>query len=163
MLPFFFHRLLWHQLHWRMLIKPVWTRVLLHQEAELLPWLHLWLPQPLLWPLLREEVQFSTFYVQLCHRLSRLLLRCMFFGLCRWKWTKRIMCFAHRTDLPCPRGWWGHKTCGPCNCQTDKGFDSDCNKTSGECRCKVSWADLRPTFNGCENARLVSTLSFLCL
>uniref|UniRef100_A0A8C2Z8K1 Cadherin EGF LAG seven-pass G-type receptor 2 n=1 Tax=Cyclopterus lumpus TaxID=8103 RepID=A0A8C2Z8K1_CYCLU len=41
-----------------------------------------------------------------------------------------------KTDLPCPRGWWGHKTCGPCNCQTDKGFNSDCNKTSGECRCK---------------------------
>ncbi|XP_029287123.1 cadherin EGF LAG seven-pass G-type receptor 2 isoform X1 [Cottoperca gobio] len=41
-----------------------------------------------------------------------------------------------KTDLPCPRGWWGHKTCGPCNCHTDKGFDSDCNKTSGECRCK---------------------------
>ncbi|XP_066526353.1 cadherin EGF LAG seven-pass G-type receptor 2 [Hoplias malabaricus] len=41
-----------------------------------------------------------------------------------------------KTDLPCPRGWWGYKTCGPCNCQTDKGFDSDCNKTSGECRCK---------------------------
>ncbi|XP_056293046.1 cadherin EGF LAG seven-pass G-type receptor 2 isoform X1 [Pseudoliparis swirei] len=41
-----------------------------------------------------------------------------------------------KTDLPCPRGWWGHKTCGPCNCHTDKGFNSDCNKTSGECRCK---------------------------
>ncbi|CAG06842.1 unnamed protein product [Tetraodon nigroviridis] len=41
-----------------------------------------------------------------------------------------------KTDLPCPRGQWGHKTCGPCNCQTDKGFDFDCNKTSGECRCK---------------------------
>ncbi|XP_074522154.1 cadherin EGF LAG seven-pass G-type receptor 2 isoform X2 [Halichoeres trimaculatus] len=41
-----------------------------------------------------------------------------------------------KTDLPCPRGWWGHKTCGPCNCHTHKGFDSDCNKTSGECRCK---------------------------
>uniref|UniRef100_A0A6Q2YZ44 Cadherin EGF LAG seven-pass G-type receptor 2 n=1 Tax=Esox lucius TaxID=8010 RepID=A0A6Q2YZ44_ESOLU len=41
-----------------------------------------------------------------------------------------------KTDLPCPRGWWGHKTCGPCGCETDKGFDSDCNKTSGECRCK---------------------------
>ncbi|CAG5981183.1 unnamed protein product [Menidia menidia] len=41
-----------------------------------------------------------------------------------------------KTDLPCPRGWWGHKTCGPCNCPTDKGFDSDCNKTNGECRCK---------------------------
>ncbi|KAJ8258826.1 hypothetical protein COCON_G00178380 [Conger conger] len=41
-----------------------------------------------------------------------------------------------RSDQPCPRGWWGHKTCGPCSCQTDKGFDADCNKTSGECRCK---------------------------
>ncbi|XP_024124833.1 cadherin EGF LAG seven-pass G-type receptor 2 [Oryzias melastigma] len=41
-----------------------------------------------------------------------------------------------KTDLPCPRGWWGHKTCGPCNCATVKGFDSDCNKTTGECRCK---------------------------
>ncbi|KAI1890772.1 hypothetical protein AGOR_G00157060 [Albula goreensis] len=41
-----------------------------------------------------------------------------------------------RSDQPCPRGWWGHKTCGPCSCQTDKGFDSDCNKTTGECRCK---------------------------
>ncbi|XP_061583050.1 cadherin EGF LAG seven-pass G-type receptor 2 isoform X2 [Cololabis saira] len=41
-----------------------------------------------------------------------------------------------KTDLPCPRGWWGHKTCGPCSCPTHKGFDSDCNKTSGECRCK---------------------------
>ncbi|RVE73479.1 hypothetical protein OJAV_G00049860 [Oryzias javanicus] len=41
-----------------------------------------------------------------------------------------------KTDLPCPRGWWGHKTCGPCNCATAKGFDSDCNKTTGECRCK---------------------------
>uniref|UniRef100_H2THB8 Cadherin, EGF LAG seven-pass G-type receptor 2 n=1 Tax=Takifugu rubripes TaxID=31033 RepID=H2THB8_TAKRU len=41
-----------------------------------------------------------------------------------------------KTDLPCPRGQWGHKTCGPCNCQTHKGFDFDCNKTSGECRCK---------------------------
>ncbi|KAJ7999095.1 hypothetical protein DPEC_G00211860 [Dallia pectoralis] len=41
-----------------------------------------------------------------------------------------------KTDLPCPRGWWGHKTCGPCGCDTDRGFDADCNKTSGECRCK---------------------------
>ncbi|XP_030634210.1 cadherin EGF LAG seven-pass G-type receptor 2 [Chanos chanos] len=41
-----------------------------------------------------------------------------------------------KTDLPCPRGWWGHKTCGPCDCKTEKGFDADCNKTTGECRCK---------------------------
>ncbi|XP_077101784.1 cadherin EGF LAG seven-pass G-type receptor 2-like [Siphateles boraxobius] len=41
-----------------------------------------------------------------------------------------------KTDLPCPRGWWGDKSCGPCNCDTAKGFDADCNKTSGLCRCK---------------------------
>lgn len=43
-----------------------------------------------------------------------------------------------RIDQPCPRGWWGHPTCGPCNCDVSKGFDPDCNKTSGECRCKVT-------------------------
>uniref|UniRef100_A0A672UKE0 Cadherin EGF LAG seven-pass G-type receptor 2 n=1 Tax=Strigops habroptila TaxID=2489341 RepID=A0A672UKE0_STRHB len=42
----------------------------------------------------------------------------------------------HRSAQPCPRGWWGHPTCGPCNCDTAKGFDPDCNKTTGECRCK---------------------------
>uniref|UniRef100_A0A9J8CP41 Cadherin EGF LAG seven-pass G-type receptor 2 n=2 Tax=Cyprinus carpio TaxID=7962 RepID=A0A9J8CP41_CYPCA len=41
-----------------------------------------------------------------------------------------------KMDLPCPRGWWGDKSCGPCNCDTAKGFDADCNKTSGACRCK---------------------------
>uniref|UniRef100_UPI003EBE4DC0 cadherin EGF LAG seven-pass G-type receptor 2 precursor n=1 Tax=Danio rerio TaxID=7955 RepID=UPI003EBE4DC0 len=41
-----------------------------------------------------------------------------------------------KTDLPCPRGWWGEKSCGPCNCDTTKGFDADCNKTNGACRCK---------------------------
>lgn len=43
-----------------------------------------------------------------------------------------------RIDQPCPRGWWGHPTCGPCNCDVSKGFDPDCNKTSGECHCKVT-------------------------
>lgn len=28
--------------------------------------------------------------------------------------------------------------CGPCNCDTERGFHKDCNKTSGECRCKVT-------------------------
>uniref|UniRef100_A0A8D0H436 Cadherin EGF LAG seven-pass G-type receptor 2 n=1 Tax=Sphenodon punctatus TaxID=8508 RepID=A0A8D0H436_SPHPU len=42
----------------------------------------------------------------------------------------------NKIDQPCPRGWWGHPICGPCNCDISKGFDSDCNKTSGECRCK---------------------------
>ncbi|XP_017266742.1 cadherin EGF LAG seven-pass G-type receptor 3 isoform X2 [Kryptolebias marmoratus] len=42
----------------------------------------------------------------------------------------------HRIDHQCPRGWWGSPTCGPCHCDTDKGFDPDCNKTSGLCHCK---------------------------
>ncbi|XP_016011118.2 cadherin EGF LAG seven-pass G-type receptor 2 isoform X1 [Rousettus aegyptiacus] len=48
-----------------------------------------------------------------------------------------------RIDQPCPRGWWGHPTCGPCNCDISKGFDPDCNKTSGECHCKEN--HYRPT------------------
>ncbi|XP_054032276.1 cadherin EGF LAG seven-pass G-type receptor 2 [Dryobates pubescens] len=42
----------------------------------------------------------------------------------------------HREAQPCPRGWWGHPTCGPCSCDVAKGFDPDCNKTTGECHCK---------------------------
>uniref|UniRef100_A0A3Q3M9M0 Cadherin, EGF LAG seven-pass G-type receptor 3 n=1 Tax=Mastacembelus armatus TaxID=205130 RepID=A0A3Q3M9M0_9TELE len=42
----------------------------------------------------------------------------------------------HRIDHQCPRGWWGSPTCGPCHCDTSKGFDPDCNKTSGHCHCK---------------------------
>lgn len=43
-----------------------------------------------------------------------------------------------RIDHQCPRGWWGSPTCGPCDCDTDKGFDPNCNKTNGHCHCKVS-------------------------
>nr|XP_033773923.1 cadherin EGF LAG seven-pass G-type receptor 2 isoform X1 [Geotrypetes seraphini] len=42
----------------------------------------------------------------------------------------------NKIDQPCPRGWWGHPMCGPCSCDVTKGFDSNCNKTSGQCRCK---------------------------
>ncbi|XP_077574235.1 cadherin EGF LAG seven-pass G-type receptor 3 isoform X3 [Stigmatopora nigra] len=42
----------------------------------------------------------------------------------------------NRIDHQCPRGWWGSPTCGPCHCDTNKGFDPDCNKTSGLCHCK---------------------------
>ncbi|XP_067097012.1 LOW QUALITY PROTEIN: cadherin EGF LAG seven-pass G-type receptor 3 [Osmerus mordax] len=42
----------------------------------------------------------------------------------------------HRIDHQCPRGWWGSPTCGPCHCDAMKGFDPDCNKTSGLCHCK---------------------------
>uniref|UniRef100_A0A3Q3J3E4 Cadherin EGF LAG seven-pass G-type receptor 1 n=1 Tax=Monopterus albus TaxID=43700 RepID=A0A3Q3J3E4_MONAL len=39
-------------------------------------------------------------------------------------------------EKPCPQGWWGSPMCGPCNCDTSRGFHKDCNKTTGECRCK---------------------------
>lgn len=52
-----------------------------------------------------------------------------------------------RIDQPCPRGWWGHPTCGPCNCDVSKGFDPDCNKTSGECHCKVRDPNEPPLWN----------------
>ncbi|XP_072336405.1 cadherin EGF LAG seven-pass G-type receptor 2 isoform X1 [Scyliorhinus torazame] len=44
-----------------------------------------------------------------------------------------------KIDQPCPKGWWGNPICGPCNCDTSNGFDADCNKTSGECRCKENY------------------------
>ncbi|MXQ95305.1 hypothetical protein E5288_WYG005122 [Bos mutus] len=45
----------------------------------------------------------------------------------------------NRIDLPCPRGWWGNPVCGPCHCAVSKGFDADCNKTSGQCQCKENY------------------------
>nr|XP_033813815.1 cadherin EGF LAG seven-pass G-type receptor 1 isoform X2 [Geotrypetes seraphini] len=45
----------------------------------------------------------------------------------------------NKVDLPCPKGWWGNPICGPCNCEVSKGFDPDCNKTSGVCRCKDNY------------------------
>ncbi|XP_069792757.1 cadherin EGF LAG seven-pass G-type receptor 3-like isoform X1 [Narcine bancroftii] len=42
----------------------------------------------------------------------------------------------HRIDQQCPKGWWGNPTCGPCNCDINKGLDPDCNKTTGQCHCK---------------------------
>lgn len=42
-----------------------------------------------------------------------------------------------RIEQQCPRGWWGSPTCGPCHCEASKGFDTDCNKTTGHCHCKV--------------------------
>lgn len=49
-----------------------------------------------------------------------------------------LYCFPDRIDLPCPKGWWGNPVCGPCHCAVSKGFDPDCNKTNGQCQCKVS-------------------------
>lgn len=38
----------------------------------------------------------------------------------------------------CPSSWWGHPFCGPCNCDTSKGYDGNCNKTSGACSCEAN-------------------------
>ncbi|KAM4569520.1 cadherin EGF LAG seven-pass G-type receptor 1 isoform 2-T2 [Odontesthes bonariensis] len=42
----------------------------------------------------------------------------------------------NKVEKPCPQGWWGSPMCGPCSCDTSRGFHKDCNKTTGECRCK---------------------------
>ncbi|KAG8196305.1 hypothetical protein JTE90_013792 [Oedothorax gibbosus] len=39
-------------------------------------------------------------------------------------------------DTPCPSNWWGYPICGPCHCDTGKGYDANCNKTNGECTCE---------------------------
>ncbi|XP_063227767.1 protocadherin-like wing polarity protein stan [Bacillus rossius redtenbacheri] len=41
-----------------------------------------------------------------------------------------------KLDQPCPSSWWGYPVCGPCHCDLDKGYNADCNKTTGECYCK---------------------------
>uniref|UniRef100_A0A8C5FDN9 Cadherin EGF LAG seven-pass G-type receptor 1a n=1 Tax=Gadus morhua TaxID=8049 RepID=A0A8C5FDN9_GADMO len=44
-----------------------------------------------------------------------------------------------RVEKPCARGWWGSPMCGPCDCDTTRGFNPNCNKTTGECRCKDNY------------------------
>jgi hypothetical protein len=41
----------------------------------------------------------------------------------------------------CPAKWWGKEPgiCGPCKCDESKNFSPDCNKTTGECQCKVKY------------------------
>ncbi|XP_042896981.1 protocadherin-like wing polarity protein stan isoform X2 [Parasteatoda tepidariorum] len=39
-------------------------------------------------------------------------------------------------DHPCPSNWWGYPICGPCHCDTNKGYDANCNKTNGACTCE---------------------------
>lgn len=57
-----FDRLLWQQLHRCVLAEPLRARIGVHEEAELLPWLHLRLFQELLWALLREKVSVLGFF-----------------------------------------------------------------------------------------------------
>jgi cadherin EGF LAG seven-pass G-type receptor 1 len=37
---------------------------------------------------------------------------------------------------PCPGGWWGEKSCGPCKCDVKRGYHPDCDKQNGQCRCR---------------------------
>lgn len=46
-----------------------------------------------------------------------------------------------KLDQPCPSSWWGYPVCGPCHCDVEKGYNADCNKTTGECYCKVMLPD----------------------
>ncbi len=43
---------------------------------------------------------------------------------------------GRRRDFVCPRHWWGRPQCGPCNCDTARGFNETCHATTGECTCK---------------------------
>ncbi|XP_060784124.1 cadherin EGF LAG seven-pass G-type receptor 1 isoform X2 [Neoarius graeffei] len=58
----------------------------------------------------------------------------------------------YRGNQPCPRGWWGYPSCGPCNCDVNKGFRRDCNKTTGVCSCKDNYYRLAgsDTCSPCE-------------
>ena len=38
----------------------------------------------------------------------------------------------------CPASWWGAPICGPCNCPRDRGFNTSCDRTTGQCDCLVS-------------------------
>lgn len=42
----------------------------------------------------------------------------------------------HRTDGPCPSGWWGRPSCGPCRCPIQRGYDANCDQADGSCRCR---------------------------
>lgn len=49
-----------------MLVEPLRARVSVHEEAELLPRLHLRLFQELLWSLLRKKVRVFLIHIRLC-------------------------------------------------------------------------------------------------
>jgi len=40
-------------------------------------------------------------------------------------------------DLSCPSTWWNWPDCAPCSCSPDKNFSPDCNRKTGQCKCKV--------------------------
>ena len=51
-------------------------------------------------------------------------------------WNRIIVLLFLQTK--CAASWWGSPVCGPCNCSTELNFDSQCNKQTGACVCKVS-------------------------
>ena len=42
----------------------------------------------------------------------------------------------NKAQQPCPGGWWGEKSCGPCKCDVKRGYHPDCDKQNGKCRCR---------------------------
>lgn len=69
------------------------------------------------------------------------------------------------TGDQCPKNWWGYPLCGPCKCDVSKGYDPDCNKTTGQCYCKVtvtvSSAVIVSKYRCCFNRVSISNLRCL--
>ncbi|XP_035787631.1 protocadherin-like wing polarity protein stan isoform X1 [Anopheles albimanus] len=42
----------------------------------------------------------------------------------------------NRIQQPCPAGWWGERSCGPCKCNVKQGYHPNCDKTTGQCYCR---------------------------
>lgn len=152
-----FPRLLWKRLHRCLPFESVWKWGSVSQEAQLLPWIHLWLWRQPLRTVLPTQVhphrrRHTHLYCRwasqsVCHDAAPM------FPVCLSRCTHWAVGLVHvcRIDHQCPRGWWGSPTCGPCDCDTDKGFDPNCNKTSGHCHCKVS----------CKRTNVLSFISLL--
>ncbi|XP_031351868.1 protocadherin-like wing polarity protein stan isoform X2 [Photinus pyralis] len=45
----------------------------------------------------------------------------------------------NKVSQPCPASWWGYPVCGPCNCDTDAGYNPDCDKKNGHCYCRENY------------------------
>lgn len=58
---------------------------------------------------------------------------------CQFEKVKSSNLFQNKTN--CPAKWWGKEPgiCGPCNCDESKNFSPDCDKTTGECKCKSKY------------------------
>ncbi|XP_045493580.1 protocadherin-like wing polarity protein stan [Colias croceus] len=45
-------------------------------------------------------------------------------------------CIEEHTQAQCPGGWWGARTCGPCDCDAARGLHPYCAQDTGLCHCK---------------------------